>query len=66
MICDTCGKETPFVSRVVIDKGYNRSNAKPVYNCPECFEKKNRSRSDHDESPQPAGATPASAGKSAA
>ena len=45
MICDTCGKETDTVSRVVIDKGYNRANARPLYNCPDCFEKKNRERS---------------------
>ena len=38
--CDTCGKETPTVSRVVVDAGYNRANARPVYNCPECYEKK--------------------------
>jgi uncharacterized Zn finger protein len=44
MICDTCGKETSRVSRVVIDKGYNRANARPVYNCPECFERKNHER----------------------
>ena len=45
VICDTCGKETPIVSRVVIDKGYNRANARAIYNCPECFERKNRERS---------------------
>jgi uncharacterized Zn finger protein len=44
MVCDTCGKESPVVSRVVIDKGYNRANARPVYNCPECFERKNSER----------------------
>ena len=44
MICDTCGKDSPIVSRVVIDKDYNRANARPVYNCPECFERKNRER----------------------
>ena len=38
--CDTCGKETAVVSRVVVDAGYNRANARPVYNCPECYEKK--------------------------
>jgi hypothetical protein len=38
--CDTCGKETPTVSRVVVDSGYNRANARPLYNCPECYEKK--------------------------
>jgi hypothetical protein len=44
VICDTCGKETDVVSRVVIDKGYNRANARPIYNCPECFERKNEER----------------------
>ena len=42
--CDTCGKETPVVSRVVVDAGYNRSNARPLYNCPECYEKKLQER----------------------
>ena len=40
MKCDTCGKETPEVKRVVVDKGYDRALAKPLYNCPECYEKK--------------------------
>lgn len=44
MICDTCGKETTVVSRVVIDRGYNRANARPVYNCPECFARKDHER----------------------
>ena len=44
MICDTCGKETTVVSRVVIDKGYNRANARPIYNCPECFVQKDHER----------------------
>jgi DNA-directed RNA polymerase subunit RPC12/RpoP len=38
--CDTCGKEVQEVKRVVIRKDYDRSRANPVYNCPECFEKK--------------------------
>ena len=42
--CDTCGKETDTVSRVVVDAGYNRSNARPVYNCPECYEEKLKQR----------------------
>ena len=45
--CDTCGKETPTVSRVVVDAGYNRANARPVYNCPECYEKKLAERLEH-------------------
>jgi uncharacterized Zn finger protein len=42
--CDTCGRETDTVSRVVVDSGYNRANARPVYNCPECYERKLRER----------------------
>jgi uncharacterized Zn finger protein len=42
--CDTCGKETDTVSRVVVDAGYNRANARPLYNCPECYEKKLQER----------------------
>ncbi len=42
--CDTCGRVTPTVSRVVIDTGYNRANARPLYNCPECYERKLRER----------------------
>jgi hypothetical protein len=38
--CDTCGKLTTRVSRVVVDAGYNRANARAIYNCPECYEKK--------------------------
>lgn len=38
--CDTCGKPTTRVSRVVVDAGYNRANSRPIYNCPECYEKK--------------------------
>ena len=43
--CDTCGRLTASVSRVVIDQGYDRSNARPLWNCPECYEKKERLRS---------------------
>lgn len=42
--CDTCGKVTPTVSRVVVDAGYNRSNARAQYNCPECYDNKLRER----------------------
>lgn len=44
MICDTCGRESERVARVVIDQGYNRLLAKPLWNCPECFEKKEQER----------------------
>lgn len=43
--CDTCGKETDKVYRVVVDKGYDRSGAVPRYNCRECFDRKNSERS---------------------
>ena len=45
MQCDTCKQESPVVMRVVIAKDYNRILARPVYNCPVCFEKKERSKS---------------------
>jgi hypothetical protein len=54
--CDTCGKLTPTVSRVVVDAGYNRANARPIYNCPECYEKKLQQRLDEaqkDATPKP-------------
>jgi len=42
--CDTCGRPTSIVSRVVIDHGYDRSNARPLWNCPECYEQKEQRR----------------------
>jgi hypothetical protein len=42
--CDTCGSLVPRVSRVVIDRGYDRSNARPLWNCPDCFARKNAER----------------------
>ncbi len=44
MKCDTCGKETPEVRRVVVDTGYDRVLSKPLYNCADCFEKKEQSK----------------------
>ena len=44
MKCDTCGKETPEVKRVVVDAGYDRTLSKAMYNCPACYEKKAASR----------------------
>ena len=40
MMCDTCKKDSPIVMRVVIAKDYNRSLARPIFNCPDCYEKK--------------------------
>ncbi|MDP3702827.1 MAG: hypothetical protein Q8R78_00340 [Candidatus Omnitrophota bacterium] len=48
MRCDTCGRESPVVQRVVIAKGYNRSLARPLYNCPACYEKKEQSKHAED------------------
>jgi len=45
MKCDSCGKEVNEVKRVVVDKGYDRALAKALYNCPECYEKKEQSKS---------------------
>ena len=44
MKCDTCHREVPEVSRVVIYIGYNRVAAKALYNCPECFAKKEQTK----------------------
>ena len=44
MKCDTCGKEAVQVRRVVVDEDYDRMLAKPLYNCPECFQKKEASK----------------------
>ncbi len=43
-ICDTCGEPSRIVKRVVIDRGYDRTAAKPLFNCPECYDKKNLER----------------------
>ena len=40
MKCDTCKQESDVVLRVVIAKDYNRALARPIYNCADCFEKK--------------------------
>ena len=44
MKCDTCKQESAMVMRVVIAKHYNRSLARPLFNCPNCFEKKERTK----------------------
>ena len=44
MKCDTCQKEVSEVLRVVINKDYDRMLARPLYNCRECFEKKEKSK----------------------
>ena len=40
MRCDTCKQESHIVKRVVVDKGYNRSLSRPLFNCPACYDKK--------------------------
>jgi hypothetical protein len=54
MKCDTCHKEVPEVSRVVIYVDYNKVAAKPMYNCPDCFAKKEQQKKYN----QPKGAPP--------
>jgi len=44
MRCDTCGRDVPEVKRVVIAPGYDRTLAKAIYNCPECYEKKEKAK----------------------
>ena len=40
MKCDTCGKEVTNVKRIVLEKGYDRTQARAIYNCEECYRKK--------------------------
>ena len=44
MRCETCKQESPVVMRVVVAKDYNRALARPLYNCPSCFESKEQSK----------------------
>jgi len=44
MRCDTCGRDVPEVRRVVLAPGYDRTLSKPIYNCPECYEKKEKAK----------------------
>lgn len=44
MKCDTCHREVPEVSRVVVYIGYNKLFSKAIYNCPECFAKKEETK----------------------
>jgi hypothetical protein len=48
MKCDTCGKQAKEIKRVVVDSGYNRVMSKPLYNCPECYQKKESQRQQKD------------------
>jgi len=44
--CDFCGKTTENVTRVAVDKDYDRLTVKHEkrYACPECSEKKEKER----------------------
>ena len=44
MRCDTCRVDSPVVMRVVVAKDYNRILSRPIYNCQDCFEKKEQSK----------------------
>lgn len=52
MKCDTCKQESEMVLRVVIAKDYNRALARPLFNCVNCFEKKEKSKTAKVASPQ--------------
>ncbi len=45
MRCNTCHQESALVKRVVVDRAYNRALARALYNCPACFDRKERTRS---------------------
>lgn len=42
--CDTCGKEVEEVKRVIVYTRYNRVLAKPIYNCKDCYKKKEKQK----------------------
>ena len=44
MRCDTCGREVDKVKRVVVAEGYDRIQAVTIFNCEECFKKKEAAR----------------------
>ena len=44
MKCDTCGKETKSLKRLVLDKNYDALNKVPLWNCKVCYEEKNKKR----------------------
>ena len=55
MRCDTCKQESPIVQRVVVDKDYNRSLARPIFNCPACFEQKEQAQQRRAQAAKPGG-----------
>lgn len=50
MKCDFCGKESETLSRVALDKNYDRLTVKhqKKYACPDCSEKKESKRTSKD------------------
>ena len=44
LTCDTCQNKSDALYRVVIDKDYNAIIKRPMWNCKECYEKKNKER----------------------
>lgn len=44
--CDFCGKECDAVTRIAVDKDYDRLSLRHEikYSCPECFKKKEEDR----------------------
>ena len=40
MRCDTCGKDVLKVKRIILEKGYDRTQARAIYNCQKCYRKK--------------------------
>ena len=44
LTCDTCQNKSDALYRVVLDKDYNAIIKHPMWNCKECYEKKNKER----------------------
>jgi|ETNmetMinimDraft_5_1059913.scaffolds.fasta_scaffold56964_3 hypothetical protein len=42
--CDTCKKRVETLQRVVLLAHYNAFNKRALWNCKECYDKKNRDR----------------------
>ena len=44
LTCDTCQNKSDALYMVVLDKDYNAIIKRPMWNCKECYEKKNKER----------------------
>ena len=44
LTCDTCQNKSDALYRVVLDKDYNAITKRPMWNCKECYERKNKER----------------------